>query len=211
MAYSLTIVRNAKFYDGEAMKLESKILKIFDPQGDNDLLYQMFAMRKQLFVDHLKWDLDHFDEIEVDQYDNPHSRYVVVFDEQRKVVGCTRLMPTTSKLKYGFTYMIRDASLGMLDSIPTDLIEQAPVDDSVWEATRFAVSTSLPNDKRNIVLTAVCEAAVNYARTQGVKEILGLMSPFFLRWLPRAGFDVSAAGPTISAGGDPCCVIRYST
>lgn len=195
---------------GVKMQLNSAVLRIYHPDTDHDLLYQMFAMRKRLFVDQLGWELDEFGDIEVDQYDNPHSRYVVVYDEQRQVVGCTRLMPTTSILRSGFSYMIRDASLGILDGLPKDIIETAPVDQKVWEATRFAVA-DLSTSDRNKVLTKVCEAAVQFARENGIKEILGLMSPFFLRWLPRVGFDVTAAGPTVSAGGSPCCVIRYRT
>jgi N-acyl-L-homoserine lactone synthetase len=191
------------------MQFHSKIIQLFHPTKDQDLVYSMLALRKRLFVDQMGWELDDFGEIEVDQYDNPNSRYVVVYDDDRNVVGCTRLLPTTNKLMTGYSYMIRDASLGRLDGLPSELIEGAPISENVWEATRFAVE-ALPVRQRNEILTLVCQRAVEFAQGQGITEILGLMSPFFLRWLPKAGFPVSAAGPTVVSSGDPCCVIRYS-
>jgi len=192
------------------MKLYSAVLKIYDPNTDHGMLHQMFAMRKRLFVDHMGWDLDEFGDIEVDQYDNPLSHYIVVYSEQRQVVGCTRLIPTTSQLKTGYSYMIRDAARGILDGLPKDVISDPPVRPDVWEATRFAVADLSIRD-RNAVLKKVCEAAVDFARDNGIKEILGLMNPMFLRFLPKWGFDVSAAGPMVHAGDEPCCVIRYMT
>lgn len=189
------------------MSYSTSVLKLYDPNGNNALIYNMFALRKEQFVDRFKWHIDHFGDIEVDQYDNPNSRYVVVH-KGNQVFGCTRLLPTTNAVMTGYTYMIRDASHGKLAGLPSNLICDAPVDPNIWEATRFAVA-GVPNSERNKILKLVCEGAVNFAKDHEIREILGLMSPFFLRWLPRNGFNAVPAGPTTKSGTDPICVIRH--
>ncbi len=195
------------------MELSSTILSIDNIHINGDLYQNMLQIRHRLFVKKMGWDLDTAacsgDDIEFDQYDNPYAHYVIVHDQDRKVLGTTRLIKTSVNLKSGWSYMIRDASLGLLSGIPMELTNHAPKEDNIWEATRFAVNSELSITDRNNVLKRVCEAASDFIKTQNGVEILGLMSPFFLRWLPRNGFVVERGGPNIGDPQNPFCVIRY--
>lgn len=191
------------------MVLQSTVERLLSADSNPTRLRGAFEIRKRLFVDEMGWGLDVFDDIETDVYDGPAARYIVVSDNHGRILGTTRLIPTNTTHINGHSYMIKDASLGRISGMPQDLMENPPSSPSIWEATRFAVDTSLEVEDRNNVLKMVCDGATSCAKSSGVSEILGLMSPFFLRWLPRHGYTVEKASETVRIGGDPTCVIRY--
>ena len=47
--------------------------------------YEFLALRKQVFVDELKWDVPHNDTVEMDQYDTPMAHYSIVMHEGRVI------------------------------------------------------------------------------------------------------------------------------
>ena len=59
-------------------------------------LRSMFAARKRIFVDLLKWDLPVLaGRFEVDQFDDPHATYLIVTDKDGGHLASARLLPTT--------------------------------------------------------------------------------------------------------------------
>ena len=59
-------------------------------------LRSMFAARKRVFVDLLKWDLPVLaGRFEVDQFDDPHATYLIVTDREGEHLASARLLPTT--------------------------------------------------------------------------------------------------------------------
>ena len=65
-----------------------------------------------------------------------------------QILAGVRLTPTTTTCGI-YSYMIRDAQRGLLDSIPADLLEmEAPVDDHIWECTRAFVASKTPLQQR---------------------------------------------------------------
>ncbi len=59
------------------------------------VMRSMFAARKAVFVDLLKWDVPVLDgQFEVDQFDNEHAQYVVLADADGRHLGSARLLPT---------------------------------------------------------------------------------------------------------------------
>lgn len=175
---------------------------------DTKKIEEIARIRKRLFVDKMGWKLNHHNGMELDQYDRPETIYIAV-EKRGRIVGSTRLLQTTS-VKDGWSYMIRDAGLGKIPEIPDNLMFHPPVDLGIWEASRFTVDPDLASRDRNTILAEVCHGAVNFLNSVDAKHILGLMSPFFLRWLPRQGFDVEKAGPTLQSTGDPIGVIQYN-
>ena len=59
--------------------------------------YDFLALRKQVFVDDLGWDIPHDENVEMDQYDTPIAQYSLVLKDG-KVVGGARGMATTAML-----------------------------------------------------------------------------------------------------------------
>lgn len=62
-------------------------------------LRAMFAARKQVFVDLLKWDVPVLDErYEVDQFDTPEARYLILLDNEGRHHASARLLPLSDRI-----------------------------------------------------------------------------------------------------------------
>ena len=91
-----------------------------------ELFANLFRARKQSFIVRNNWDLPEALGMEYDQYDTPASRWVAVH-EFGEIYAGIRLTPTTARCGI-YSYMIRDAQMGLLESIPQDLLyAPAPV------------------------------------------------------------------------------------
>ncbi len=67
--------------------------------GERVALRAMFAARKRVFVDLLKWDIPVLEgRFEVDQFDDGHARYIVLTDDSHNHLASARLLPTTRTL-----------------------------------------------------------------------------------------------------------------
>jgi N-acyl-L-homoserine lactone synthetase len=82
-----------------------------------ELFSNMFRARHETFIQQNKWDLPEADGMEYDQYDTPASRWIAVHEFGHVLAG-VRLTPTTARCGI-YSYMIRDAQRGLLDSIPS--------------------------------------------------------------------------------------------
>lgn len=98
--------------------------------GKTSLLFDMHRLRKRVFKDRMGWEVSiDTNGLEVDQFDLPETIYVLALDNDRRVIGNWRLLPTIGPT------MIRDIWPKFLDSI------YMPSDPCVWEASRFAVDS----------------------------------------------------------------------
>ena len=112
-----------------------------------ELFANMFRARRKTFIERNHWELPEANGMEFDQYDTPASRWVAVHEFGHVLAG-VRLTPTTARCGI-YSYMIRDAQLGLLDSIPRDLLfDEAPVAQHIWESSRVFVSDSVPSKLR---------------------------------------------------------------
>src|SRR3546814_20621205 len=66
----------------------------------------MFAARKQVFIDLLKWDLPALDgRFEIDQFDTPDARYLILLDpNDLRHRASARLLPTSAPHLLGEYY-----------------------------------------------------------------------------------------------------------
>src|ERR1700733_12717169 len=62
------------------------------PQG---LFAGIAYYRHKVFIERLGWQLNTHGGHEIDQFDRPHTVYVVVQDDAQNIIGCARLLPTT--------------------------------------------------------------------------------------------------------------------
>ena len=139
--------------------MEATTLSYDNLHNHGELFANMFRARHRTFIQNAKWDLPEANGMEFDQYDTPASRWIAVHDGGEVLAG-VRLTPTTARVGM-YTYMIRDAQRGMLESIPSDLMDfEAPVDPKIWEASRIFVSASVP-------------ARLAEAARQGCAELVG--------------------------------------
>lgn len=142
-------------------------------------LQAMFAARKHVFVDLLRWDVPVLDgRYEVDQFDDSHAEYLIVSDEHGRHLASTRLLQTTRP--------------HILESLFPQLCASPPPQGrEVREITRFCLDPSggalARREARNVLVSALVEhALVNGIRTYtGVAELAWLQQILAFGWRCR--------------------------
>ncbi|MBC9247091.1 hypothetical protein H4P12_10245 [Paracoccus sp. 11-3] len=159
-----------------------------------DLITSFLRFRKQIFVDRMAWPLHHAEGIEFEQYDTFDTAYVVAHHDG-EIVGGARLKRTDKEYGNGaivYSYMIRDAHLGLLPGMPHNLCtDTPPVDAKSWELTRFAAQP-VPGLAERIL-----EAANAYLFTLGADQCLFLGPPAFLRMATKLGWQPEPMGDIV--------------
>ncbi len=165
-----------------------------------DLFVNLLKARRTSFILRNNWRLPEAEGMEFDQYDTPASRWIAVH-EKGEVLAGVRLTPTTAKVGM-YTYMIRDAQRGMLESIPSDLMDfEAPVDPKIWEASRIFVSNNVPAKLRKKVQGDLMYELIRTARSLGAMQLLALGPAVWPRWIGRLGLTAKPAGPVMVIDG----------
>lgn len=175
-----------------------------------ELLANVLRARHKTFIERRNWNLPQADGMEFDQYDTPASRWVAVHEFGRVLAG-VRLTPTTARCGI-YSYMIRDAQLGLLESIPQDLLwEEAPVAPHIWESSRVFVSDEVPSRMRLKVQIELIAEMVRAARNLGATALLGIVPEHSPRLARRTGIDCVPAGPVIETDdGDRSVCVNIS-
>ncbi len=166
------------------------------------LFVNMLRARHELFIQRNHWQLPEALGMEYDQYDTPASRWVVVHDDDGMILAGNRLTPTTARCGI-YSYMIRDAQRGLLDTIPTDILwDEAPVSDEIWESSRIFVSQKVCAAKRGRVHAALWAEVSKAAHHLGATAFIGILNANWPRWAPRIGMDIRAIGPVMHIDGE---------
>ncbi|HLZ78592.1 MAG TPA: acyl-homoserine-lactone synthase [Sphingomonas sp.] len=150
--------------------------------GERVALRAMFAARKRVFVDLLKWDIPVLDgRYEIDQFDDGHARYIVLVDEGHHHLASARLLPTTRP--------------GILNSLYLDLCDAPPpAGDRVFEITRFCLSPDISAADRRICRNRLVTALALYALDQGIETYTGVAELGWLRQILTFGWDCRLLG-----------------
>jgi acyl-homoserine lactone synthase len=120
------------------------------------VLRSMFAARKSVFVDLLKWDVPVLDDsYEADQFDDVHATYLILAEPDGTHLGSARLLPTTRP--------------HILDSFYSDLCEDTPPREAAtFEITRFCLDRRLTARERRHVRDTLVSALVDHALAAGI-------------------------------------------
>ncbi|WP_054463303.1 acyl-homoserine-lactone synthase [Phaeobacter sp. 11ANDIMAR09] len=189
------------------MMTNTFLVDLRDPSSRVDLYADCLRLRKEVFISQMGWNLYEASGCEYDQYDIPASIHLAA-TLNGVLVGCIRLLRTDS-VHSGVTYMILDAHRGKIPNLPQGIMHEELVSESVWEASRLAISTLVPGEIRNQLLIGLVDAARRYVQEAGGVSMLGMMHPAFLRTFRRAGFNVRRFGPTAPQRDGPICVLRW--
>jgi acyl homoserine lactone synthase len=92
-----------------------------------DQISGIHQLRYNVFFNRLGWNVPTVGQEEVDEYDGLDPVFVTVFDEDKQVRACCRILPTTG------SYMLRDTFPSLLGRNP------CPDAENIWEISRFAV------------------------------------------------------------------------
>ncbi|EEB83951.1 acyl-homoserine-lactone synthase [Roseobacter sp. GAI101] len=181
--------------------LHVSTLSISNLHNHGELFVNFLRARKKVFINQAGWDLSEVDGMEFDQYDTPRARWIVLH-EFGEVLGGVRLTPTTSQCGH-YSYMIRDAQLGVIDTIPADvLFFQAPVTPSIWEATRLFISSDTPAARRADLQRLLLEEMADTAAEMGAEHVIGIVPAVFSKWMTRLGLlSAVQVGPVMNIDG----------
>lgn len=135
------------------------MLQILQPASSpaSDIaLRAMFAARKSVFVDLLKWDVPVLEgAYEIDQFDDVHATYVILADADGSHLGSARLLPTCRP--------------HILDSLYAELCEEAPPKEpDICEITRFCLDRRLTATQRRAVRDTLVTGLVEHALARGL-------------------------------------------
>lgn len=181
--------------------MQTTTLSFANIHNHGELFANMLRARRELFIVHNKWNLPEAMGMEYDQYDTPASRWVVVHDEHGQVLAGNRLTPTTTNCGI-YSYMIRDAQRGLLDTIPAHLLyDEAPVAPHVWESSRLFVSHDVPSSIRRRVHAQLIAQLGDSVRSLGATHCLTLLAATWPRWADRVGVRMKAMGPVMEIDG----------
>lgn len=152
-----------------------------DAPGDA-ALRAMFAARKQVFIDQLKWDVPALDgRYEIDQFDNEDARYLILLGPDLEHRASVRLLPTSKPHLLG-------------ELFPWLCARTPPAGPSVWEISRFCLDPGCSRedrrDARNQLVTALAEHALRH----GITDYVGIAEPAWFAKIERFGWDCEALG-----------------
>ncbi|MCI2399148.1 acyl-homoserine-lactone synthase [Aliiroseovarius subalbicans] len=180
--------------------MQTTTLSFENMHNHGELFANLLRARRQSFIVQNNWDLPEAMGMEYDQYDTPASRWVAVHQFGQILAGI-RLTPTTARCGI-YSYMIRDAQRGLLDSIPSDLLyDEAPVAENIWESSRVFVAHDTPQRIRRRVHAHLITEMTKSARELGATQVLGLIPANWPRWAKRCGLDAVGAGRVMHIDG----------
>lgn len=181
--------------------MRATTLSFANLHNHGELFANVLRARRENFILRRNWDLPETMGMEYDQYDTPASRWLAVHDDLGQVLAGVRLTPSTHRCGV-YSYMIRDAQAGLLETIPNDLLfETAPVDPQIWEVTRGFVVADLPAAKRQRVRMQLVLQMLRTSREEGITKMIALLPSNWHRWAARCKLDMAAAGRNMNMGG----------
>ncbi|MCC8392924.1 GNAT family N-acetyltransferase [Paraburkholderia sp. MMS20-SJTR3] len=157
---------------------------------DNELINEMYRLRARVFHGRLGWEIPTIAGMEIDGYDALGPHYMLIQDEQQRLRGCWRLMPTEgpNMLKDTFPQLLHGAA--------------APCGRHIWELSRWAIETGGEEQSfgfTDMTIRAIQEV-MRFAQRMGITHYVTVTTTPIERMLRRAGLDISRLGEPMSIG-----------
>jgi len=158
------------------------IVNRFNRSAHSALVQAMHAERKRVFVDMLRWDLPHENNLEYDQYDGDDAQYLILQDQENgDHLASLRLLRTD-----------RPHILG--DIFPFLCDEIVPSGFDVREITRFCLSSKLNAQDRQQARNILVRGMVEYGLISGFSAYTAVCEMGFLSQVLAVGWDVDPLG-----------------
>lgn len=150
--------------------------------SEDATLRAMFAARKSVFVDLLKWNLPIADgKFEIDEFDDQHARYLILLSDAGNHLASARLLPTSRP--------------HILSTLFPELCEGAvPSDAASFEITRFCIDRSLRAEQRRKMLHQLVTAIVEHALSDGIRRYTAVTDMAFLQQVLSFGWECRPLG-----------------
>lgn len=153
-----------------------------------NLVYDFLKVRRDIFVQKMKWQLMDNNGIEFEQYDIVGLANYVIAHTGTSVIAGARLI-RCDKVVGQYSYMIRDSYFGKID-LPSDICDVEPPNDTKsWELTRL-----VSNASDTLVAKAVLDVANDFIFEENGVRCLFLGPPGFLRMARTYGYNTKKMG-----------------
>jgi acyl-homoserine lactone synthase len=152
-------------------------------------LRQLWRQRYDIFVEKMGWSLDCAEGIERDQFDRADTIYLLSIDDEDRLRGAMRLLPTTSPHL-------------MSELFPHLCAEGVPQHETIWEISRFYSLTGrhMMLERDRTVSELVC-GLYEYALEAGISKVTCVASMVLFPTILKAGWDVTPLGlPAVTDG-----------
>lgn len=152
-----------------------------------DLLSSMYRLRRRVFKDRLAWAVSLSSDLELDVYDTLSPTYLLLMLNERDVVGCVRLLPTTGPT------MVANQFSSLLGGKPV------PRSGRILESSRFCVDTKLADEPAGNGLARATfllfAAMIENLRAVGADCIVTVTDTRIERILRRADWELERIAP----------------
>lgn len=145
--------------------------------------------RHHVFVESLKWDLRCSDGYEQDEFDRVGATHIVACDDQHRVIGYARLLPTTAP------YLLATHFAHLLGGLPP------PCSATVWELSRFTSAPGPAADGREWTAGAQTRVgkrllleAVSFVQSRGCHDLIFCTTVCIERLAHRWGVEIRRLG-----------------
>lgn len=151
---------------------------------------QIYALRHKVFKEKLNWKVDSIDGYkEIDRFDSLHRvSFIIVVNADDKVLGCMRLLPTTSDY--------------MLEKVFPQLLVEHPKDTHIWEISRFAIDPILQKNTNmiclNIPTLLLLEGMCEFAKIHKISNYIAATTATLNRLVRTIGMDTQVIGNKIT-------------
>jgi N-acyl-L-homoserine lactone synthetase len=163
---------------------------LFPTSVSDRALRSMFAARKEVFVDLLKWDLPILEgRYEIDQFDTRDAEYLIVAASNDRHRASARLLPTDRP--------------HLLDTVfPHLCTGPIPTGPSTREITRFCLDRHQRSAERREARNTLISALVDHALEQQIEAYTGVANLDWFEQVRNFGWDCSALGrPALGPSG----------
>jgi acyl-homoserine lactone synthase len=167
-----------------------------DTSHSHAVLRAMFAARKSVFVDLLKWDVPVLDgRYEVDQFDDAHARYLILTDAEDRHLASARLLPTMRP--------------HLLDSLYAGLCEETPPrDEHMYEITRFCLDRGLNARERRSARDTLVTALAEFALENGISAYSAIAEMGWFQQILAFGWRCAPLGLPQPVAGKRLIALR---
>jgi len=148
-----------------------------------DALTAMYQLRHRVFSERLGWQVNSQHGLEMDDYDRDDTTYLLAYDDNEKLCGTWRLLPTQHP------YMLKNTFPQLLQG------HAPPAHATIWETSRFAVEqgpSSLQDDTQaspqvNRITQELFIGLVAHCVAQKIEKVYTVYDIRIARLLPRVG------------------------
>lgn len=151
------------------------------------LLDEMFALRKRVFHDELGWDVNVENGLEVDRFDSLDPDYFMIEEEDGSVFATARLLPTTGP------YMLGEVFPQLLAG------ETLPRSPEILEVSRLAIDPSVGGGKgsqasMSLATLKILREGELFGLKNGITHFVFVTSVAVERMLKRLGLNMWRMG-----------------